>query len=239
MIEVVVVDDEKLAVEELSYLLNQIEDVAVLGGFTDANKAFEFVCLKAPDLIFLDINMPVLDGMAFADALNKRHVKTKIVFATAYDDYALKAFEKKAFDYVMKPYDALRILSVISRYASEGFVKETLPKDLKKLAIWKGERVVFVDVSEIIYCEVINNQTYVYSENARHEIGETLSSLAFTLPNEKFLRIHRNYIINLEKVIEASPYFNQTMVVKLRFVKEALPVSRHYVKAFKDALNIK
>lgn len=235
MIQVVVVDDERLAIDELTYLLGQLDHVKVIGSFTESEKALEFVFNHTPDLVFLDINMPVLNGMLFAEALRAAKVKTKVVFATAYDDYAVKAFEKNAFDYILKPYEFNRIQSLIERFKED---QMPVVKPVSKLSIWKGEKVVFVDLSDIVYCEVCNNQTMVFTQENCFEVPQTLSALENMLPINLFMRTHRNFIINKDKVLEASPYFNQTMVVRLLGCNKDIPISRHYVKAFKVALNI-
>jgi DNA-binding LytR/AlgR family response regulator len=249
MIRIVLVDDEPLALEELAYLLTQSSTVEIIGQFTDPHKAIGFVGVEEPDLVFVDINMPTMDGMAFADALNQLRIKTQIVFATAYDDYALKAFEKNALDYVMKPYMPERLFKVLHKYNRLKRLQETTKnvleatpqthvKSVDKLAIWSGDRVLFVSVSQVLFCEVHNNQVLVYTDKQCFELPDSLSSLEEKLPKNQFLRTHRSFIINLKKVKEASPYFNHTMVVLLEGSTREIPVSRSYVKQFKEALSI-
>lgn len=235
MIQVVVVDDERLAVDELTFLLSEIPDVRVVGAFTNAEKALAYVFETPPDLLFLDINMPALNGMVFAEAIKGAKLKTKVVFATAYDAYAVSAFEKNAFDYILKPYETARIHKIFDKFR---FNLESAPQQIQKLSIWKGEKVVFVDFSDILYCEVCNNQTLVCTKTHCYEVPQTLTALEQLLSQDCFLRTHRNFLINTEKVLEASPYFNQTMVVRLKGSDKEIPISRSYVKAFKQVMHI-
>jgi DNA-binding LytR/AlgR family response regulator len=235
--KVVLVDDERLALDELTYLLEQIPDVSIEGAFLEAKEALKFVAANPPDIIFLDISMPELGGMEFADAIAALGLKTAIVFATAYDNFAIKAFEKNALDYVLKPYEAARLFKVIGKYrALQGPVSQ--PDLPIKLSIWMGDRAVFVNPDDILYCEVQNNQSSICTETGCYPVPDSLSALEERLPNEQFLRTHRCFLINIKRVREASPYFNNTLVVRLHGTKKEIPVSRHYVKSFKAVFHL-
>ena len=244
MLRVVLVDDEKLALDELSYIVAQVNYIKIVGQFTDASEALQFVCVEEPDLVFLDISMPGISGIAFIEKLNSIGIKSKVIFATASDEYAVKAFEQDAVDYVLKPYEPDRIFKALvkAKRACESvspFSEFSKSKVLSKLPIWKGEKVVFVDVEDIVYMEIVQNHVKIYTDHDVYEMNECMSALEEKLPKNIFFRSHRSFIINLTKVGEASPYFNHTMMVKMKNRLEEIPVSRSFVKQFKQMLNIK
>ena len=245
MIRVVLVDDEPLAIQELEYILSKVSYVQIVRTFTDAIEALNFIKVEEPDGVFMDIDMPQLSGVELTEQLKRCGVHTKVIYATAYDDYAIKAFDQNALDYLLKPYDAERIYEAVlkvkhSLKTATSADEKTVSKEkaLTRLPIWIGERMLLIDVDDILYCSVDHNITTLRTANAVYEINEGLTHLESKLSKAQFLRTHRAYLVNLNKIKEISPYFNNTLVLKLEGTSDEIPVSRSYLKTFKQALNI-
>ena len=233
MTKIVIVDDEQLAIQELTYILSKVSYAKIIGTFTDAKAALQFVMIEEPDVVFLDINMPVLNGIKFTEQLRQMGLRTQIIFATAYDDYAIKAFDHNALDYILKPYEADRIYQALHKAK-----KSNIPS-MVKYPVWRGDKMLLLDIDDILYCEVENNKVKLHTSNDCFELSECLSKLEEKLPSSKFFRTHRSFIVNVAKITEVSPYFNNTLILKLENCKVDIPVSRYYLKQFKLLLNIK
>ncbi|GAA0182375.1 response regulator transcription factor [Clostridium sediminicola] len=243
MISVVLVDDERPSLEELEYIISKSSFAKIVGKFTNSIEAIEFVKIEEPDLVFLDINMPELGGMEFAEEIIKLNLKTDIIFATAYDKYAMSAFDKDAVDYILKPYEDDRVFRALRKVKSrnKNFVKRQINvsgEKLNKIPIWKGEKIIFVNVEDILYCKVEEREVSIHTLKEKYFFNDTLSKLEEKLPKETFFRTHRSYLVNLSKILEVSPYFNHTLVIKLEGSNEEIPVSRSNIKAFKEKLKI-
>ena len=244
MIKIVIVDDEQLAIQELTYILSKVSYVEIIGSFTDSKKALQFVLMEEADVVFLDINMPVLNGIQFTDQLRQYGIRTQVIFATAYDDYAIKAFDQNALDYILKPYEPERIyrslLKVKRNIAPENLIElEKAKYNMTKYPVWRGDKMLLVDIDDILYCEVENNTVTLHTSLDVFELKDCLADLEEQLPSDKFFRTHRSYLVNLSKIIEVSPYFNNTLIIRLEKCKSEIPVSRKYLKHFKSVLNIK
>jgi DNA-binding LytR/AlgR family response regulator len=245
MITVILVDDEKPSLDELEYILSKFDYVEIIGKYLDSQEALEKIKIQEPDLVFLDINMPVLSGMDIADKINKLNLNTSVIFSTAYDQHALSAFEKNAVDYILKPYDCDRILQAIRKF-KKGMsdenkkipISEKSSNVIRKMPIWKGDKIVFVNIEDILFCKVDEGEVFINTYTDTYTVNESLCSLEGKLPKEFFLKTHRSYIVNISKIEEVTPYFNHTLMIKVTGAKELIPVSRSNVKAFKDFLKI-
>lgn len=243
MIRAVLVDDEPLAIQELEYILSKVSYVEIVRTFTDAIEALAFIRMEEPDVVFMDIDMPQLSGIQLTEQLKADGVKTKVIYATAYDAFAIKAFDQSALDYLLKPYDADRIYAALLKIKhlvnTPSLEKQNdAVRPVERLSVWIGEKMILIHIDEIVLCAIENNRTTIRTEKAIYETNDSLASLESKLPQEKFIRTHRAYIVNLRKIREISPYFNNTLVIKLEGCKDEIPVSRSYLKTFKTALNI-
>jgi DNA-binding LytR/AlgR family response regulator len=245
VIRAVLVDDEPLALEELEFILSKVSYVQIVRTFTDALEALNFIKMEEPDVVFMDIDMPQMSGIELTEQLKRVGMDTKVIYATAYDDYAIKAFDQSALDYLLKPYDAERIYSAVlkvkrTKGAAEASPSKTQVVDhaIKRLPVWIGEKMLLIDIEDIIFCSVDHNRTTIKTVKTSYEINDGLTHLESRLPKERFMRTHRAYIVNLLKIKEIAPYFNNTLVLKLEGSNDEIPVSRSYLKAFKAALNI-
>jgi two-component system, LytTR family, response regulator len=229
----IIIDDEYPALQELCYLIGHFSLIKILGKFADSIKALEYVQSHPVDVIFLDINMPKLDGLTFSRILNTLEQKPLLVFITAYREYAVEAFEVAAFDYILKPYSEDRIAGILKRLENC-----TIPKCSSKIALWKNEKMFVINISDICYCEASEHDVFIYTSNEKYKVSSSISHFHKKLPQEKFFKCHRSYIVNLDRIIEVIPWFNNTFMLKLQGVDIEVPVSRQNIQLFKQLMNI-
>lgn len=235
-----IVDDEFPSREELKYFLREHSQLEIVGEYDDPLKALEFLQENTIDIVFLDINMPNLDGMCLGRIISKFENPPKIIFITAYDSYAVDAFKIRAFDYIMKPYSKERIEDTLHRLISaekEDSIEKEIPLQ-NKLTLWKEEKMYVVPLEEVSYFEAIERETKVFRKNEVYFSKLKISDLENKLPKDKFYRAHRSYIVNLDEILEIIPWFNSTFNLKLKGVEEAIPVSRSKMKEFKHLMGM-
>ena len=240
MLTSVIIEDEFPAREELKYFISKHKGISLEKEFDNPVDALKYLQENRVDIAFLDINMPELDGMSLGKILAKLNPDLKIVFITAYRDYAAEAFEIKAFDYLLKPYSEKRIMEVLNNLSS---IKETAsPKEVEKInkvTVFLGEKMVVLSLDEIYYIEVSEKESLVYTKDEIYTSKLKISKWEEILPKNKFYRTHRAYIVNLDKIKEVEPWFNGTYVLKIQDLKFKIPVSRNNTKEFKELLSIK
>ena len=242
MLKVVLIDDEMPALDELAYIVEASDQAQVVGKFTDSVEGLLYIQNHKPDLVFLDINMPQMSGLKLAEAIRGLNVECSVVFATAYDEHALEAFEKDVIDYLLKPYEEKRVFKVI-RKVIEGKGKSQILQSQNKATIDRlpiplDDKIIFIPIDDILFCKVGENKVWVQTKGTAYQIAESLSKLEEKLPANKFFKTHRAYVVNVEKIKEVSPYFNHTLMLQLEGTKEEIPVSRSKVKEFKNRLSI-
>ena len=211
------VDDELLALEELKVLLLPYEDLEIVGYSDRVEQAIKDCNELRPDLIFLDINMPGKDGFQFLEALEEVR---EVIFVTAYDQFAIKAFEVNALDYLLKPLNPKRLAEAIQRFrnraqASDQSAGERLSPD-KKIFIKDGEKCHFVPVSKIHLLESVGNYVRVFYENQQPLLHKSLTYLEQKLPEDLFFRANRQYMFNLNYIDQIEPYFNSTLLIVMK-----------------------
>lgn len=246
MIErILVVDDETPARKELIYLISSvIDDIEILEA-RDGEEALHIVNKKNIDAAFVDINMPDIDGISLAREIYEVNCNIKIIFATAYDYYAIKAFDLDAVDYILKPFEEHRVKTAIEKLIKavededgidtiRSFIKESERK-INKISVWKSDRVILVDVSDIVYIMADGRNTLIKTISGEFPSNQNLCDFEKKLCNNKFMRIHRSYIINLEQVKEILPWFNNTYAIKMnKYEKDEIPISRKQIKTIRD-----
>ena len=208
-LKTVIIDDEQDSISLLQMqLAAHCPEVQLVGTFTSPGKAFDELELLDPELIFLDIEMPVMNGLELLEKI--AHLNYSVVFVTAYNQYALKAFRFNALDYLVKPVDSDELVEAVSKATKK--IKPTaeqlsqLQKQLRgqpitKIAIPSVSGVSFIDLANIIYGEASNNYSkLVLTDGATHLVSKTLKDVKEVLEEETFLRVHRQYIINLNHV---------------------------------------
>jgi len=241
-IRTLIVDDEPLGRERISSLLCGDHEVDVIGECADGRQAIAAIEECKPDLVFLDVQMPEVDGFGVVDAICSERMPV-IIFVTAYDRYAVKAFEVHALDYLLKSFDRERFAAALRRAKEEigrlrgGALNERLAgliedlqakKDrLTRLVIKSAGRIVFLRIEEIDWIEAADNYVRVHAGREAHLIRETLQSLEKRLDPAIFLRIHRSSLVNLNRIRELQPIFHGDYAVKLIDGTE-LTLSRNY-----------
>lgn len=239
----ILVDDEPLARERFRSLLDESDsDVTVVGEAGSGKDAVPLIHETQPDVVFLDVQMPVLDGFDVVDLLSKP--RPHIVFVTAYDKYALQAFDIHALDYLTKPVRLTRLSSTLQRLAeatasepNEGLDtlrKERQSKTLHRLTVHVGRKLRVVDLDDIRYVEAKNKLVFVHLHNTRYRTDFTLQELEKRL-DDRFVRIHRSIIANLDDAYELVPWSSGTYRLRLADGTE-LPVARRRTQTVKSAL---
>jgi len=231
-IRALIVDDEPLARERIRDLLAEDPDIELIGECSDGREAVEAIRREAPDLVFLDVQMAEMDGFAVLDEIGEDRIPA-VIFVTAYDQHALKAFEVHALDFLLKPFDRERFERTVSRikdhlqFATPGVLNQrilSLLEDLKKpqpgyvdrLALKSGGRVSFLKADEIDWIEGEGNYARLHVAKQSHLIRETMNQLESRLEPTRFLRIHRSTIVNTERIKEIQPLFNGAYGVLLK-----------------------
>ncbi len=243
----VIVDDEDLARQVLRELLRAYPEVDVVAECANGFEAVKAVTELKPDLLFLDVQMPKLDGF---EVLELAGPVSAVIFVTAYDQFALRAFETHAVDYLLKPFGAERLKTAIEHARArlgkgagdqaprlEEIAAAARPPEqhLERLVVRDGSKVVLIPVRKLDYAEAQDDYVALCTEGKKHLKQQTISSLEKALDPKRFLRIHRSYIVNLERVSRIEPYGKDTHVVVLTSGMQ-LPVSRSGYARLREAL---
>ncbi|KLU66973.1 transcriptional regulatory protein YehT [Desulfosporosinus acididurans] len=254
MMRAFIVDDEALSRDELRYLLEQEEDVSVVGMARNGREALELIPQMHPDVVFLDIQMPDLSGLTVARELLTAmapHDVPLFVFATAFDQHALEAFEVNAIDYILKPFSDERLQNTLERLRSflekvgdsDRLEKDKLdrilnllekPSGQAKLPVEENERIILLEANKIIYAWAEDRRVLVKTDTTTYKTGYSLSELEAKLG---LLQTHKSYLVNKDMVREIVPWFNGTYnLIMSDSEKSQVPVSRTYVKSVRSAL---
>ena len=231
-IKVIIVDDEPPARRNLRALLKHEPDIELVKECGDGRDAVSQIRALQPDLVFLDVQMPELNGFEVLEQL-AGHPLPVIIFVTAYDQYALQAFAVSALDYLLKPFDDARFHKALAQArkqieqqdASElgkklltllGEVKPDAPRYVTRLMVKTTGRVIFVRADEIDWIEAYDNYVRLHTSGKAHLLRQTMNELEANLNPEQFARIHRSTIVNLDRIKELHPHFNGESLVILR-----------------------
>lgn len=249
-IRVLLVDDEPLAKEMLREMLQSDSLVTIVGECVNGHEALTAIKALTPDLLFLDVQMPELGGFELLSALGTTQLP-HIIFVTAYDQYAVRAFEVHALDYLLKPFDQERFniswqraKDQIARDRNGGIDQRILAlledlkagnKYLERLVIKAGGRIYFLETNEIDWIEAEGNYVSVHSNKKTHLLRETISSLEAQLDPKKFVRIHRSSIVRIASIRELQPWFHGEYRINLENGTQ-LTLSRNYRDKLQEAL---
>jgi len=240
MQKAIIIDDERLARNELKKLLQDFPEVEVIGEAANANEGIEKIESLNPDLIFLDIQMPGKSGF---DMLTQIEKAPHVIFVTAYDEHALKAFEVNALDYLMKPVEPKRLADALLKlkqkdeeemmsYNNRGMLHEN-----DQVFVKDGERCWFVKLSEVRLFESVGNYAKVFFGNNKPLILKSLNALEERLDDKIFFRANRKHIINLRMIDKIEPYFNGGLLLDLTG-GEKIEVSRRQAVKFKEMMSL-
>ncbi len=242
MHKVIIIDDERLARNELKKLLLDFPDVEVIDEAANAAEGIEKIDALNPDLIFLDIQMPGKTGFAMLQELDKA---PHVIFTTAYDEYALKAFEVNALDYLMKPIEPKRLADAIQKLqqaeekelaAQQAFNRGMLTEN-DQVFVKDGERCWFVKLSEVRLFESVGNYAKVFFAGNKPLILKSLNALEERLDEKTFFRANRKHIVNMRMIEKIEPYFNGGLLLDL-LGGEKVEVSRRQAVKFKEMMSL-
>jgi two-component system response regulator LytT len=250
---VIIAEDERLAREELSYLLGQEKDIELLPSVSNGKELLESVDQFDPDVVFLDVQMPEMEGTEAARHLMNLEHKPLIVFTTAHEGYAVEAFGLAAIDYLLKPYEQQRLKQTLQRLRSALSSHEKVPpleqpgeaqgkaqnlSKLSKLLIDDGDRLVVIDPDTILYAVRDERLIQIHTLNKTYASKMTLQQLEEKLAAFPFFRTHRSYLVNMNHVLELVPWFNGAYNLVLKNDQRTqVPVSRTSAKELLTRFN--
>jgi two-component system LytT family response regulator len=249
-IRTLVVDDEPMARERILSLLSQETDVEVVGQCSDGVQAVSAIQQLAPELVFLDVQMPAVDGFGVLQQVGADRMPM-VVFVTAYDEYALQAFEVHALDYLLKPFGRDRLQQCLDHARHQrdrhragelgrsllALVQDFRPdqKKQERLVVKSGGRVFFVRTEDIEWIEAAGNYVRLHMKDQSHLFRETMNQMEARLDPQRFFRIHRSRIVNTERIKELQPWYNGEYVVVLHNGTQ-LRLSRSYREKLEERL---
>ena len=257
-IQTIIVDDEKPAREELAYLLKGFPEISLIGQGKNGLEAVNLIREHAPDLVFLDVQMPGLDGFGVLQKLVERKVKVPhVVFATAFDHYAVQAFDVNAVDYVLKPFDKARISKAIQKakkeieaHTSPAERLEQLVSQLAapkpastqptKILVRSQQHMLLVDAEDLIFASIEGGLISVTAKELEGSSNyRTLEELHTALDSDSFWRPHRSYLVNIHHIKEVVPWFKSSFMLKMNDKKSSeIPVSRQQTKRLRELFKL-
>ncbi len=256
-INTIIVDDEKPAREELAFLLKGFPEINLIGQGKNGLDAVNLIREHSPDLVFLDVQMPGLDGFGVLKKLVERKVKVPhVVFATAFDHYAVQAFDVNAVDYVLKPFDKARIAKAIQRARREIETRVSPTERLEQLVNQLGaskqvnspskilvksqQRLLLVDAEDLIFASIEGGLISVVAKDVEGSSNyRTLEELFDVLQSDSFWRSHRSYLVNIHHIKEVVPWFKSSFMLKMNDKKQSeIPVSRQQTKRLRELFKL-
>ncbi|MEM8485445.1 MAG: LytTR family DNA-binding domain-containing protein [Bacteroidota bacterium] len=257
-IRAVIVDDEGLARDTLQLLLDNHEDIKVVAVCENGQEAVEAIANTKPDLVFLDIQMPVMNGFEVVETIGPANMPV-VVFVTAYDQYALRAFEAQALDYLLKPFDDERFEQALERVrvmikqqqvgelgarlaalvaGNETPASPSVEADtsyLQRIMIKNRQSMYFLRVEDVDWIEAAGDYVSIHIDGKSHLLRETMSGMLEKLDPAQFVRIHRSSIVRIDSISELKPYFHGDYIILLKNGKE-LKLSRRYWESVEKVL---
>ena len=250
----VVADDEQLARDELCFLLGQLAGVQVVGQAANGVEALDEIARHAPDVAFLDVQMPGLTGFEVARRLMEAGPGPSVIFVTAYDQRAIEAFEVNAVDYVLKPVDSARLETAVSRARTRRGANDPLQGQLDRLvrmmagqkdrrdqvAVKVNDRFVLVQADDIIHASLVEDSINIVTNQVSGTSNDrTLEELHARLDPEVFWRVHRSHLVNINKVKEIVPWFSRNYLLRMSDAKATeIPVSRSQTRRLREYLKL-
>lgn len=255
-ISTIIVDDEQLAREELGFLLKSVSDVEVVAQGANGVEAIQLIREHNPELVFLDVQMPGLDGFAVIKKLvDKKHPLPQIVFATAFDQYAVRAFEVNAVDYLLKPFDKKRVAQSVEKARQKlgspptsserlesliSLLEQQQKPQQQKILLRSAGRLILVDQKDICFATIEEGViTVVAGHIEGHSNCRTLEELIDSLDPNMFWRAHRSHVVNINRIKEVLPWFKSSYQLRMDDRKQTeLPVSRAQTKRLRELFGL-
>lgn len=238
---IAIIDDEKPARSELIYLIKEIIPDAEMVEMESGEEALKVIAKERFDLLCIDINLGDISGISLAAAARKLIPDTEIVFATAYNNYADKAFEVDALYYLLKPFSEIKVKQMLDKYFHKHnkSIHDTSNISISKIPLNVDKKIVLVEFTSIVYIESQNRVCIIHTKEKDYKDNNPLNYFEEKLADKGFFRIQKSYLINLNYVLEIYPWFNNTYCVKMEgFKDEVLPISRNQIKNLKNILCI-
>lgn len=249
----IIIEDEKLILQDLTNIINRYaKKIKIVESFTNGVDSISYLNNNDIDVMFVDINIPLLDGMNLAKTISKFEKKPYIVFITAHKEYAAEAFEIGAFDYILKPYSIERIKEVIEKIEEQDVIKEILTKkdlstteknieskSISKIQVKENNNITFVNLDEIYFFKAKDKFTFVHTRQKQYEMNNCIAEVEEQVSQKHFFRCHRSFIVNIDKI--KSIESNGVSSYKLTFedIEEEVPVGRRKIKDLKAIMDIK
>jgi two-component system response regulator LytT len=247
----IIVDDEQLACDELSFLLKGFPDIEIVGTGKNGLEALRLIEKLEPDLAFLDVQMPGLDGLGVIRKVREMSLPMPyFVLATAYDQYAVQAFRLEALDYLLKPVDKERLAETIGR-ARRSIEEKQKPEAAEvspprppasrtKLLVRSGNRNLIVDAQDVIYATIDSGLITIVAANVEGQSNyRTIEELYASLDPDVFWRVHRSYVVNINRIKEVIPWFKSSYMLRMDDKKQSeIPVSRVQTKRLRTLLKL-
>lgn len=251
-IKAFIIDDEAPARRELKYLIEQAGGVNIVGEADNGVSGLKGIRKTKPNIVFIDIQMPLLNGLELSDVLYELPHKPLLIFATAYEKYAVKSFDVEAFDYILKPFTIERIKKTIKRaerflqdymtQTSKGEPSRIIKKetfDVKKIPLYKGESIIPTSPAKIIFALCRDGEIYVQTADGRYKTKATLNELETKLSPHGFIRVHRSSLVNINHVLEIAPWFNGSYkLIMNNKERTEVSVSRYNAKELKKHFDL-
>ena len=247
----VVVDDEQLASDELSYLLKDFPEVEVIARGSNGLEAVDLILKLEPELVFLDVHMPGLDGLGVVRRLREKDVDLPhFIFVTAYEQYAVEAFRLEAMDYLLKPVDKGRVAETIERarraiQEKKSPEPQAAPKGAaaaprSKLLVRANNRSFIVDANDVIYATINDGLITLVTTNIEgHSTYRTIEDLQASLDRDMFWRVHRSYLVNINRIKEVVPWFKSSYQLRMDDKKHTeVPVSRVQTRRLRELFKL-
>jgi two-component system LytT family response regulator len=244
-IKALIIDDEQLARELIKNYIANTPGIQIIGECENGFEGARQIAELKPDLVFLDIQMPKLNGFEMLELTDD---PPEIIFITAHNDFAIRAFEMNAVDYLLKPYSRERLLAAVQKAADrilsgsgkenkvKALVQQPLTERLERIVVKSGTKIRVIPVDKIIYLEAQDDYIMVYTDEGKHLKQGTMSYYEDHLDGSKFIRVHRSYIVRIDQVVQLEPYAKENYILKLKN-GTSLKVSRNGLKNIKDKFN--
>ncbi|HEX2394243.1 MAG TPA: LytTR family transcriptional regulator DNA-binding domain-containing protein [Bacteroidales bacterium] len=244
-IKALIIDDEELARSLIRNYLNSYNDIRIIGECENGFEGARQIAELKPDLVFLDIQMPKLNGFEMLELTDN---PPEIIFITAHNDFAIRAFELNAVDYLLKPYSRDRLVSAVQKATDrirsgkpgenkiEQLLQQPLTEKLERIVVKSGSKIKVIPVDKINYLEAQDDYIMVYTDEGKHLKQGTMKYYEDHLDESKFIRVHRSYIVRIDQVVQLEPYAKDNYILKLKN-GTALKISRNGLKNLKEKFN--
>ena len=237
VLNAIIVDDEAPARSELRYLLGEVGGVEVVAEAASVREAIEKMQSYPVDVLFLDVSMPEVTGIQFAEALQRLRNPPAVIFVTAYSEHALEGFKVNAVDYLVKPVETDRLRQAVNR-ANEHVTLHLKVAQSERIPVEKGGKKILVPIDTIRYVRAKDDYSKLYTDTEEYFSTTSLAHLEKRLDGHGFFRVHRGFLVNLSLVEEVEPVAGGTLLLTLNGVEEKIPVSRRRVSSLKKALGL-